>query len=46
MIEVGVNISVISVSIKEIKFHIKHAWYKKNPIKQEIQSWKNVDKYK
>lgn len=33
MIEVGANISVIAMSIKGIIFHIKHAWYKKNPIK-------------
>lgn len=33
MIEVGVNILVILVSIKEIKFYIKYVWYKKNLIK-------------
>lgn len=41
MTGVGENISVAAMSIKGIKFHIKHAWYKKNPVKQEAWSWKN-----
>ena len=40
MTELGANLSVIAMSIKGIILHIKHAWYKKNLIKQEIWSWK------
>ena len=40
------NISVIAISTKGIKFHIKHAWYKKNPIKQEAQTWNFLTKHK
>lgn len=40
------NISVVAMSIKGIKFHIKHAWYKKNPIKQEAQNWNFLTKHR